>query len=167
MVRFQSKMIWTTFLIASAGLLLALASILPAYAAPLTPISGNFVFTVTGVTSDTNSSGNNIVKFTFSETLTGNIAGTRTGTGTQITYPDGSFNVRNCGTFVGTVLEIPGTAHDCATAQGAGNSFNGQFATTKGTGELAGSHVWASFVGGGTGPTTTAGTYSGEFVFGA
>jgi hypothetical protein len=146
--------------------MLALTSISPAYAVPPVPVSGSFTFTLTGITSEITHGGSTIVKFTFYEQLTGSIVGTRSGTGIQISQADGAFSVKNCGVFVGKVLGIPGTADDCATLQGFGNSFAGEFATAHGTGGLTGSQVTASFVGASTGPTTTAGTYSGEFVLG-
>jgi hypothetical protein len=164
MEKTQFKLKWSTFLLTSVGLMLAFASVSPAYAARLTPISGNFVFTVTGVISDTVSHGNTIVKYTFSEVLTGSVVGTRTGTGTSITYPDGTVNGHNCGTFVGSVLGFSGTTHDCVTAQGTATSLNVQFLANHGTGELAGTLTEGSAVAVATGPTTSAGTYSGEFI---
>jgi len=166
MENYLAKLKWSTFFITSAGLMLALASISPAYAAPPTAVSGSFNFTVTGVTSVTTSDGNTFTSFTFSEILTGDVSGTRTGTGTFITHPDGTLNVRDCGTFVGSILGNSGTANDCANAQGTSASATGQFVDTQGTGGLAGGHAEGFFVGGATGPTTFAGTYSGEFHFG-
>ncbi len=162
--KYLTKLKWSALYIAGAGLMLALASISPAYATD-SPISGTFAFTAS-TTSVVTSDGNTIISFTFSETFTGSLVGTQTGTGTLIIHPDGTSNASGCGTFAGTILGISGTALRCFSTEGAAGSFTGEFQLTDGTGGLAGGHGEGTVAGVVTGPGTTAGTYSGVFEFG-
>jgi len=125
------------------------------------PLSGTFRATIAPVGSRS-ADGNTIISFTFMETFTGTMSGTRVGAGTLLVHPDGTLDVRDAGLFTGTIGAASGTATITGVGAGVFASFAGRFRVSEGSGGLAGLHASGSFKGSATGPVSFAGTYSGQ-----
>jgi hypothetical protein len=144
------------------GIPLFLAVLAPtAYASAPTPLSGAFNATIVPVASRS-ADGNTIIFFTFNETFTGTMIGTRVGTGTLVVRPDGTLHICDIGLFTGTIAGTSGTARITGVASGVFSSLTGRFRVSDGDGGLSGVHGEGSFVGSATGPVSFAGTYSGQ-----
>lgn len=140
---------------------LAVVSAPVAYAAPPTPASGSFAATLSPVGSRS-ADGNTFISFTFTETVQGTLTGTRVGSGLLVIHPDGTINARVSGLFTGSIGGASGSAVFNESATGTLSALTSNFVVTHGTGGLAGIHVEGAGAGGATGPTTFAGTYSGQ-----
>jgi|SRR6202158_4342959 len=144
------------------GIPLFLAVLAPTvYASTSTPVSGAFSATIAPVASRVDD-GNTIISFTFTETFTGTMSGTRVGIGTLVVHPDGTLYFHDTGLFTGTIAGASGTATMTGVGAGAFSSFNGRFHVSDGAGGLAGVRGGGSFTGSATGPVSFAGTYSGK-----
>jgi hypothetical protein len=144
------------------GIPIFLAALAPtAYASSPMPLSGAFNATIAPVASHS-ADGNAFISFTFTETFTGTISGTRVGAGTLVVHPDGTLNVRDAGLLTGSISGAPGTATISAVAAGVFGSFTGRFRISEAAGGLMGVHGEGSFTGSATGPVSFAGTYSGQ-----
>jgi hypothetical protein len=131
------------------------------------PIVGSFFnFTIKPI-AVRQADGNSVIDFNFDEQLSGDATGTRTGTGTVVIHPDGTFNLKDTGRFTGTVTGIPGTVNLEAWASGTFQSFTGSVTiyASSGTGELTGLQGVAKISGAATGPATLAGSYDGQVHF--
>jgi hypothetical protein len=149
------------------GIPLVLAALGPtAYASASTPATGTFNNTITPQ-KVTSHDGDTVIAFTFLETITGTLSGSRVGSGVLVIHPDGSLNVHNSGTFTGTIAGRGGTASLHAQAWGTFAAVEGRWWITDGAGGLEGIHARGSLAGSATGPTSFAGTYSGEVEFDA
>lgn len=142
---------------------LAVASASNVLAEEPTPVSGTFSATISPFATRS-ADGNTFIDFTFVEQFQGTISGTRVGTGLLIIHPDGTVNVRDSGLFSGSIDGSSGSAVLSASISGTFASIAANFVVTDGTGGLAGVHVQGTGGGGATGPTTFAGTYSGQMV---
>jgi hypothetical protein len=135
-----------------------------AYASTPTPVSGNFSATITPGTPRF-ADGNEFLPVTFNETFYGSLSGTRVGSGILIVHPDGTVNVFASGTFTGTIVGNAGTAIISEAASGIFASLMTRVHMSDGAGGLAGIHGQLSGTAAATGPTTFAGTYSGQVGF--
>ena len=125
-----------------------------------TAITGKGTFLLTITSQTVIASG--VVSFTFSELISGDVAGTRVGSGILIVHPDGTFVGVDSGTFTGSVAGISGTAKIPVIASGTfGGSFTATGVLCCGTGLLEGVSGIVSITGAFTSATTLAGTYSG------
>lgn len=141
---------------------LVLAALGPtAYASASTPATGTFNNNITPQ-KVTSHHGDTVIAFTFLETITGTLSGTRVGSGTLVIHPDGSLSVHNSGTFTGTIAGRVGSATLHAQASGTFAAVEGRWWITDGAGGLEGAHAHGRLAGSATGPTSFAGTYSGE-----
>jgi hypothetical protein len=134
-----------------------------------TPVSGGgtFLFNLTPVSSRS-ADGNTFITYSFHETISGIVSGTRVGQGSLVIHPDGTLNVSDSGVFSGTVAgSAPGTAILSAQASGTFANVTAQGVMGDGTAGLAGVHSVAFVTGAATGPTTFAGTYTARAQFGA
>jgi hypothetical protein len=144
------------------GIPIFLAALAPtAYASTPTPLSGTFSATIAPVGSRS-ADGNTFISFTFGETFTGSISGTRVGAGTLVVHPDGTLNVRDAGLLTGSIAGASGTANMTGVASGVFGSFKGRFRVSDAAGGLSGVRGEGSFTGSATGPVSFAGTYSGQ-----
>jgi hypothetical protein len=141
---------------------LALAPI--AYASTSIPSTGTFVATFTP-TKVIQQDGSQTVFFSFTEDLTGTYSGTEIGTGMFVFHPDGTILTPHQGTFTGTIAGREGTATLQTKCSGTKESFTCTCVTFNGEGGLVGVHSKATVEGHFTGPTTVAGTYSGQVKF--
>ena len=136
-------------------------------AAAAAPLSGSGTFQVTFVpTGVQTADGNTFLTFTFVETSTGFLAGTRVGQGSLVIHPDGTLTARTEGLFTGTIGEsAPGTVNLKGEVSGSFAAATGQVQASDGAGGLTG--VLAKFVysGHATGPTSLAGTLTGQAQF--
>lgn len=131
------------------------------YASTPSPASGAWAITITSESVST-SDGNTIIAFTFNETITGTGAGTRVGSGRLVIHPDGTLNAHDSGTFTGTIGGLSGTATATADASGTLAALTGHVEVVDGAGGLAGVHATLFIVGSATGPSSLAGTYTGQ-----
>jgi hypothetical protein len=134
-----------------------------------TPISGGgtFQFNLTPVSSRA-ADGNTFITYTFHETISGIISGTRDGQGSLVIHPDGTVNVSDSGVFSGTIAgSAPGTARLIANASGTFASVTAQGVFSDGAAGLAGVHGQAFVTGAATGPTSFGGAYTARAQFGA
>jgi hypothetical protein len=143
MEKYLAKLRWSAFLVTSAGLMLALASMSPAYATPPTSGSGTFTITSYVITSTTYAGGNTIYTATGTSMNTGAFAGPFSATFRDVVHADGSSSETASGTFTGTV---GGSASGTATCISPANSeplntIGGIFVCEHGTGGLAGLHA--------------------------
>jgi len=147
------------------ALLSPLLLLLPvAYAVP-TSASGSFTLSNSPPTSRA-AGGNMILTYHSAFTATGTFVGTCSGQAVTVTHADGTANTRATCTFIGTIGDKSGTAIFLAIAQGRGSSFRGHFTVLAGgTGGLANLRAEGSFSGAATGPSTSAGTYTGKINF--
>ena len=135
-----------------------------AYASAPTPVSGNFSAMFTPGTPRF-ADGNELLPFTFNETFNGSLSGTRVGNGILIVHPDSTVNAFVSGTFTGTIVGNAGTAIISEEGSGTFASLMSQVHVSDGAGGLAGIHGQLSGNAAATGPTTVAGTYSGQVGF--
>ncbi len=127
-----------------------------------TETTGAWVITLTPVAVSF-ADGNTFIDFTLAETITGTVAGTRVGAGRLVIHPDGTLNAHDEGTFTGTVAGgAVGTGTVLVEASGTFTALTGQVFLSDGAGGLAGVHGDFRIVGGAIGPTTFAGTYTGQ-----
>ena len=147
---------------AAVSAVAVLAFFVPGAAANSTvPATGTFALTVTPVTITPTSQGTAIIG-TVNETLSGTIAGTRTGQIAALVEPDGTFEALDSGPFTGTVAGRTGTALITVPSSGVfGVSVTGRFVLSGKNGALRGVRAAGTLTGQATGPTTYAGTYSG------
>jgi hypothetical protein len=140
----------------------AVALVVPGAAANSTvPASGSFALTVTPVKIAPTPQWTAIIG-TVNETLSGTIAGTRTGQIAALVMPDGTFEALDSGPFTGTVAGRTGTALITVPSSGVfGVSVTGRFVLSGGHGGLTGVNATGTLTGQATGPTSYAGTYSG------
>ena len=136
-----------------------------AYASTSIPSTGTFVATFTPTQVIDEQDGSQIVFYSFTEDLTGTYSGTEEGTGKFVFHPDGTLQTPHQGTFTGTVAGKEGTATLETKCSGTTESFTCTCVTFNGEGGLVGIHAKASVEGHFTGPTTVAGTYSGQVQF--
>jgi hypothetical protein len=130
--------------------------------------TGNATFTATGdIVSVMHSAGNTIVTATEVQPITGVLNGVRTAEGITIFHANGEFEAHDTGTFTGTVDGRFGTLTISGASSGVGNTGNGTFVGTNGTGGLAGLHVEGKFQPVITGPTTAEGTIEVQYHFGS
>lgn len=128
--------------------------------------SGSSQVTLVPVAAET-ADGNTFITYTYVETFTGFLAGVRVGKGSLVIHPDGTLNAHASGTFTGTIAgSAPGTAILKVEVSGTFSAAVAQVLVSDGTGGLAG--VQGNLVdhGSATGPTSFAGTYSGQVMFG-
>ena len=130
------------------------------------PVQGGGTFTISFTpVPERTADGNIFIDYTFTETQTGILDGTRVGSGELVIHADGSFNTINSGTFTGTIAGRSGTAEMSFRGSGTFASAGGSYTVTGGTGGLAGVHAEGKDSGSATGPTTFAGTYSFKVNF--
>ena len=124
--------------------------------------SGDFqvLFVPTGVeTAD----GNTFMTFTFVETFTGFLDGTRIGQGSLVIHPDGNLTARDVGPFTGTIAgSAPGTVMIEAEVSGSFSAATAQVQAGDGTGGLSGVMAKVVAHGHAVGPTSLAGTYTAQ-----
>ncbi len=125
------------------------------------PATGAWTITITSESVST-ADGNTIIAFTFDETITGTLAGTRVGLGQLVIHPDGTLNAHDQGTFTGTVGGMAGSAATTAEASGTISALTGHVVVGDGAGGLTGVHGNFFIVGSATGPSRLAGTYTGD-----
>ena len=154
-----------TGLVASISLCLFTGTVAQA-STPVTG-SGTFLFNLTPASSRT-ADGDTFITYTFHETISGIVSGTRVGQGSLVIHPDGTVNVSDSGVFSGTIAgSAPGTATLSAQASGTFASVTAQGVLSDGAGGLTGVHGVAFVTGAATGPTTFAGSYTQRVQFGA
>ncbi len=149
-----------------AALVIGMAGVLgllgPAvWASTSTETTGAWVITLTPQAVSF-ADGNTFIGFTLAETITGTVAGTRVGAGRLVIHPDGTLNAHDAGTFTGTAGGAVGTGTMLVEASGTFTALTGQVFLSDGTGGLAGVHGNFRIVGAAIGPTTFAGTYTGQ-----
>jgi len=130
------------------------------------PVQGGGTFTISFTpVPERTADGNIFIDYTFTETQTGILDGTRVGSGELVIHADGSFNTINSGTFTGTIAGRSGTAEMSFRGSGTFASAGGSYTVTGGIGGLAGIHAVGKDSGSATGPTTFAGTCSFKVNF--
>ena len=123
--------------------------------------TGTGSFTAISTVMSMRSAGSNTVfDSQASFTVTGLFAGTCVGTTHAVSVSNGLIITHGSCTFTGSISEKSGTIIFRLQITGEGASFQGRFVGGQGSGGLAGSHITGTFQGMGTGPTTSAGTYS-------
>ena len=159
---------WHVLRLATLALVSALGlAVAPAvYANELVQANGTFTVSFSPVSLRT-ADGNTFIDYTFSTRMLGAFEGTRTGSGSLVIHPDGSFNTENSGIFTGTIAGASGTAVIRERASGTFASAAASFSVGHGTGGLAGVHAEGTDSGSATGPTSFAGTYSVKMHFSA
>ena len=159
---------WHVLRLTTLALVSALSLAVPpaVYADEPAQANGTFTFSFSSVSIRT-ADGNTFLDYTFSEHMLGAFDGTRTGSGSAVIHPDGSFNTTNSGIFTGTISGASGTAVIRFTGSGTFASAGGSFNVTGGTRGLAGVHAEGTDSGSATGPTSFAGTYSFKVHFSA
>jgi len=133
-----------------------------------TPMSGSGTFQVTFVpVSVETADGNTFIRFNFVETTTGLLAGTRVGQGSLVIHPDGTLTARDSGIFTGTLGgSAPGTAIGNVEVSGTFSASMGQLEVSDGTGGLTDAQAKLVASGHAVGPTSLAGTYTGQAQLG-
>lgn len=136
-------------------------------AAAAGPASGSGTFQVTFVpTGVKTADGNTFLTFTFIETSTGFLAGTRVGDGSLVIHPDGTLTAQTSGLFTGTMAgSAPGTVLLKGEVSGSFSAATGQVQASDGTDGLAGVQAKLVYSGHATGPTSLAGTLVGQAIF--
>lgn len=125
------------------------------------PAAGAWAITITSESVSTRDS-NTIIAFTFVETITGTVVGTRVGSGRLVIHPDGTLNAHDQGTFTGTVRGMAGSATATAEASGTISALTGHVVVGDGAGELGGVHGNFFIVGSASGLSSFSGTYTGQ-----
>ncbi len=125
------------------------------------PAAGAWAITITSESVST-ADGNTIIAFTFDETITGTVAGTRVGSGRLVIHPDGTVNAHDQGSFIGTVVGMTGSATTTAEASGTISALTGHVVVGDGRDGLAGVHGDFFIFGSASGPSSFAGTYTGQ-----
>ena len=125
------------------------------------PATGTWAISITSESVST-ADGNTIIAFTFDEIITGTVAGTRLGSGQLVIHPDGTVNAHDQGTFTGMIGGISGAATATAEASGTLWALTGHVVVGEGAGGLVGVHGNFFIVGSATGPSSFAGTYTGQ-----
>ncbi|SRR6266571_2970322 len=129
--------------------------------------TGTGSFTATSTVTNMRIAGpNTVFDSQASFTATGLFAGTCVGTTHAVSVSNGLIITHGSCTFTGSISEKSGTIIFRLQITGEGASFQGRFVGGQGSGGLAGTHITGTFQGMGTGPTTSAGTYSANVQFG-
>ena len=139
-------------------LLIPLALLLVPTVFAVAPQTGTGAFTI-AVNSQQirNAGGNTIVTRNEVITITGIISGICTGSETDMSHAEGTFNGHGSCQFTGMVQGKDVSATFQFNAAGRGTSINGRF----GTSHNSGVHIQGTFIS--TGPTS--GTYTANFHF--
>jgi hypothetical protein len=151
--------------ISIAMFLLPSVALVNSFASTTIPASGTFAGVFTSETVSNTVDGNVFISFTFSQTLTGTYTGARSGSGTMLIHPDGTFLWLDVGTFTGTIAGVQGTATISTFVRGTSSYLTAYSVTSNGAGGLAGVRGQGIATGDPTSSTTVAGTYTGIVVF--
>ncbi len=128
--------------------------------------TGTFTDSIT-YTSSRTAGGNTFLTAVGDIVDSGDNVGTISWTGTIAIHSDGTDEFHANGTWTGTVLgSAPGTLNVSFEGSGAGAAFQAHVNFEQGTGGLVGVHMQGNAMGTFTSPTTTAGTYSYQVVYG-
>jgi len=150
-------------LLVPLALLLAVGGVIPAAAAPPTPVSGTFTTTSATILNVRVAGGNTIIDLRTTIDYTGTFTGSSVVEGHLIIHADGSANFRDVETFTGTVNGVPGTVTWNLTGGGTIPEYYGTQVITHATGDLAGLHGVLRQVGQVLDPAVGPfGTYTGK-----